>query len=74
MIEINTESNDSVVAMIEPESLSPKDILAKKTVSCMVDLGVDVINKMIGDSVSLYGNPAELPTLVAAAIINELTF
>lgn len=73
MIE-NTAENNAPVATIEPESLSPKDILAKKTVACMVDLGVDVINKMIGDSVSLYGNPAELPTLVAAAIINELTF
>ena len=58
---------------IEPATISHKDIMAKKTVTCMVDLGVDIVNDMVGSSVSIYGNPAELPTLMAAAINNELT-
>ena len=52
--------------------LTPHDIISKKTSICAVALGVKIIKDMIGDSVSIYGNPDDLANLVTAAIINDL--
>ena len=56
----------------EAEMLTPHDIISKKASISAVALGTSIIKEMIGDSVSIYGNPDDLATLMSAAIINEL--
>lgn len=57
---------------VERGKLTVPEIISKKTLAVCIDIGTEVINEMVGDSISSSEEHARCGDLMAAAIVAQL--